>query len=62
MYFVGSKSFTSPAICDSYGLGSNRVIRAMPPRPCIIESHVASTVSPIGVTAPIPVTTMRLIS
>src|SRR5438552_1507198 len=62
MYFAGSNPLISPAICVSYGEGSNRVMRPMPLRPWISASHVVATSRPSGVTAPRPVTTTRRVT
>ena len=57
---AASKSFTSPATCDTYPSGSNRVIRAVPDLAFTRASQLASTEWPMGVIMPIPVTTTRL--
>ncbi len=53
----GCQSFTSAAIWQSWSLGSNSVMRRTPERPLVSESQNSSTLCPIGVTQPSPVTT-----
>src|SRR3990172_7247196 len=48
-YWPGSNSGTSPAICELSGVGSNCVMRRIPPRPFFRLSQNASTpASPAG--------------
>ncbi len=55
----GSKSGTSPATLQSYGSGSQYVIRLRPETPLTRLLQTVSTSSPIGLTRPMPVTAMR---
>ena len=59
---VGSKSFTSAAIRTGNSLGSKARMKSTPLSPASAARHVARASFPIGVTAPSPVTTTRLIS
>ena len=54
------KSFTSAASCALYPSASNLVIGPIPVLPVRTPVQNSSTVFPIGVTAPSPVTTTRL--
>src|SRR5690606_5470096 len=59
MKSVGSKSRTSAPIWVGKGDGSKRWIRRTAERPLTSPSHRASTPTPKGVTAPMPVMTTR---
>ncbi len=58
-YADGSNPSTSPATLTDRSSDGNWVIRRTPFRPEVIPSQKSSTPVPIGVTAPIPVTTTR---
>ena len=60
MRSFATKSFTSAAICTLNSDASNFVIGPMPTLPSLIPAQNSSTVFPIGVTAPSPVTTTLL--
>ena len=60
MNCVGSNPGISPAICVSYGVGSNAVIRRTPERPSISPVQKSSFPVPIGVMTPTPVRATRL--
>jgi hypothetical protein len=57
----GSKSFTSAAIRTAWPFGSYERTKSIPLRPSTAARQVAGASLPIGVTAPSPVTTTRLI-
>ena len=61
MYLPGSKSGISPATLQGYSVGSARVMGPMPDLPFTRLFQYSSTESPSGVTAPMPVTTTRLL-
>ena len=62
MRSFATKSFTSAAICTLNSEASNFVIGPIPTLPSLIPVQNSSTVFPIGVTAPRPVTTTLLFS
>ena len=62
IYCFGSKSFTSAPILHLYSDTSNFVISPIPTLFFLMPSQNSSTLFPIGVTAPIPVTTTLFIS
>ena len=59
IHAFGSKSGTSPATLQSYGSGSQSVIRLRPETPLTRLLQTVSTSSPMGLTRPMPVTAMR---
>jgi hypothetical protein len=59
--WVGSKSFTSAAIRTENSLASKARMKSMPLSPATAARQVDGASAPIGVTAPSPVTTTRLI-
>ncbi|CFO65559.1 Uncharacterised protein [Bordetella pertussis] len=59
MYWVTSKSLTSPAMCVVSGVGSKREMRLMPERPLTILSQALAMSLPTGLTIPRPVMTTR---
>ena len=61
MYLPGSKSGISPATLQGYSVGSARVMGPMPDLPLTRLAQYSSIESPSGVTAPMPVTTTRLL-
>ena len=61
IYCFASKSFTSAARWHLYPSVSNLVISPKPIFPSFTDCQNSSTLSPIGVIAPIPVTTTRLL-
>ena len=61
IYCFASKSLTSAARWHLYPSVSNFVISPKPIFPSFMDCQNSSTLSPIGVIAPIPVTTTRLL-
>ena len=61
IYCFASKSLTSAARWHLYPSVSNFVISPKPIFPSFTDCQNSSTLSPIGVIAPIPVTTTRLL-
>src|SRR5512137_2934326 len=60
MYFVGSKPQACPPMCTLILLVSANVKVPRPVFPAKILAHDSSTVKPVQLTVPMPVTTTRL--
>src|SRR6266516_6143425 len=62
MYLLGSKPLTSPAILTCKADASKAVMGPMPETPAVRLAQNSSTVRPIGLTTPRPVTTALLMA